>query len=50
MPNTWNELSWAELQRFDQASPRERNTDSSVAAQYEDHIPPDSTWQHEDES
>ena len=51
MPNPWNEQSWSELTAREQENvPRERNTDSSVSAQYEDHIPPDHAWEHEDES
>ncbi len=51
MPNTWTEQTWNELVGLESADTnRERNTDSSVSAQYEDHIPPDRSWQHEDES
>ena len=51
MPNTWTEQTWQVLTPFEAAErPRERNTDSSVSAQYEDLTPPDNAWQHEDES
>lgn len=51
MPDPWNDRTWKELAEFSDADqPRERNTDSSVSAQYEDHIPPDGNWKHEDES
>ncbi len=51
MPNTWNEdfmLKATDLEETD--LPRGRSTDSSVSAQYEDHIPPDGGWTHEEDS
>jgi len=51
MPNTWNEHSMlkpTDVEETDLA--RGRNTDSSVSAQYEDHIPPDRGWTHEEDS
>ncbi len=51
MPYTHTEQTRTELTELEYSvKPRERNTDSSVSAQYEDHIPPDNSWQHEDES
>ena len=51
MPDPRNERSWEQSPQTEGADlPRERNTDSSVSAQYEDHIPPDRSWEHEDES
>ncbi len=51
MPNTWNELTWNELVKLEQSDlPHDRNTDSSVSAQYEDHVLPDTSWEHEGES
>ena len=51
MPNPWNERSWEEQRQIEEASvPRDRNTDSSVSAQYEDLTPPDHTRDHDDES
>ena len=51
MPDTWKERSWEDLSKLEETDlPRERNTDSSVSTQYEDHIPPDHSWEHEDES
>ena len=51
MPNTWRERSREEDQALDaRDTSRARNTDSSVSAQYEDHMPPDGEWRHEDES
>jgi len=51
MPSTWTERIWNELVKIEQSDlPRERNPDSSISAQYEDHVLPDISWEHQDES
>lgn len=46
MPTSSNER----LMLAEDDPPCERNTDSSVSAQYEDLTPPDHAWEHEEES
>ena len=51
MPIHSKEQPWSELDPFDQEDlSRERNGDSSVSAQYEDHVLPDLAWRYENES
>ena len=51
VPNTWTEQTWQILPEPENTGdPRERNPDSSVSAQYEDHVLPDNSWQHEEDS
>lgn len=50
-PKLRSDRSWAEQQQLDDMEAHcERDPNSSVSAQYEDHILPDNSWQHEDES
>ncbi len=51
MPIDPNEQPWSQLDALNQEDlTRERNGDSSVSAQYEDHVLPDLAPQYENES
>ena len=44
--NPWSERTMLEPEEL----PRARDTDSSVQAQYEDSVPQDHSWDHEEDS